>query len=232
MAEELDPSLDQPESRLGPPVPETVSLAWLFHNVPWRFWVVCFSALVAVFIAGIEVAQIGWVRDLVWKNEPRIISAKSPVPAEPERSKGGESSPDPTATPGRNEVLRESSARELADYFATIVPLQRKPLYESSYLGRRVSWKGHVGKVSDNGSEYDVYVWDRATPPEVDALMALSLSRDQRLVVEQLREGDHVAFEGVLKSFDLWRTFQIQVDHLSLLPPEKPAPTVTPKRSH
>jgi apolipoprotein N-acyltransferase len=89
MAEELDPSVEQPEIHLGPPVPKTVSLAWLFHNVPWRFWVVSVSALVAVFVAGIEVAQISWVRELVWRNEPKIVSTKAPSISDGEKPKPG-----------------------------------------------------------------------------------------------------------------------------------------------
>lgn len=99
MTEETDQSVEPSEASLGPLVPRlgTVSLAWLFHNVPWKFWTVAVGAFVAVFLLGIGAAQIGWVRDLVWRNELKSVSTKSPSISDGEKPKPGEPSSSPSA---------------------------------------------------------------------------------------------------------------------------------------
>lgn len=125
-----------------------------------------------------------------------------------------------------DEFIRESSAKELVNYFSTIPPLQKKPLFESSYLSRRVSWKGKVAFISeDYDGSYAVLVGD------LDGkypLTALSLAKTWRGQVERLREGDRVAYEGVIKRFGGGLRFSIEVDKFSVQPPDTPTPTPAP----
>jgi hypothetical protein len=47
-------------------LPEKVTLHWLFHNVPYRFWVWLTSLLIASFLSGVAVtAKISWIQELV-----------------------------------------------------------------------------------------------------------------------------------------------------------------------
>jgi hypothetical protein len=46
------------------PRPAEVTLAWLFHNVSWKFWSSMAGLLLTLFVAGIYVGQVGWVRQL------------------------------------------------------------------------------------------------------------------------------------------------------------------------
>lgn len=227
MAEEveIDQPVEESEVSLGPPVPATVTLAWLFHNVPWKFWTAAVSALIAAFLLGIAAAQIGWVRDLVWRNELKSVSTKAPSISDGEKPKPGE--PSSSTALVSNEFIRESSAKELANYFSTIAPLQQKALFESSYLSRRVSWKGKVGSISeDYDGSYRVLVRDLDDDRYV--LTHLSLAKTWRGQVERLRKGDRVAYEGVIKDFDILLMCSIEVDKFSVQPPDTPTPTPAP----
>jgi hypothetical protein len=42
-----------------------VSLEWLWRNLPVEYWLWFFSSLVGVFLLGIVLGQIHWVRDLL-----------------------------------------------------------------------------------------------------------------------------------------------------------------------
>lgn len=46
-------------------LPEKVSLAWLWQNVPIKFWGWLIGLLAAAFLLGISFGQIQWVRDLM-----------------------------------------------------------------------------------------------------------------------------------------------------------------------
>jgi hypothetical protein len=76
----------RPASKVAPPSPRVtpdakslsppgeVTLAWLFHRVSWRLWSGVAGALLAAFVAGVYMGQIGWVRQLAHIAPERVES--------------------------------------------------------------------------------------------------------------------------------------------------------------
>jgi len=192
-------------------------LAWLFHNVDYKFWTVWIGTIVTAFSLGISVGRSDWFGRLTGNAKTSTSESKS----QNELTPNAKSSSLTVAT---GDFIREGSAGELTDYFDTIAPLQKKPLFESSYLGRRVRWRGRVMSVSELGKEYRVYVVEDTARGKSFYGIALSFSPDWRSRIEQLREGDDVSFEGSLESF-YGGSFTVNVDKLSLNPRPSPSPT-------
>ena len=47
------------------PAPEKVTLKWLFHNVPYTFWMMAAGALFAVFAFGVKAASWSFVQEIL-----------------------------------------------------------------------------------------------------------------------------------------------------------------------
>jgi hypothetical protein len=52
------------QSNLKLPNPDKLTLKWMWGNIPVKYWISLLSLLIAFFIAGIYMGQIGWVKDL------------------------------------------------------------------------------------------------------------------------------------------------------------------------
>lgn len=58
-------------------LPDNVSLAWLWHNVPVKFWFWFISLLVATFLLGVSFGQINWVQELIGVKHTTTSSQKT-----------------------------------------------------------------------------------------------------------------------------------------------------------
>ena len=105
-------------------------------------------------LALISIVLIVWVAYRTFS--PKEISSSTVQSIAPTSSEPSHSSPSPA--PPQREAIRESSAKELVTYLSTLPPLQRKPIIESSYLGRRVRWEGKVLNVREREQEYWIFV--------------------------------------------------------------------------
>jgi hypothetical protein len=74
------------------PVPERVTLRWLYHHVPIPLWVSALALLGASFTAGIQASRLAFVRDVF--GLPTIAQPIAPTPTSP-KSEPDSSSKEP-----------------------------------------------------------------------------------------------------------------------------------------
>ena len=56
---------DKPsKSNLKLPNADNLTIEWLRKNIPLKYWYVLASFFVSVFVAGIYIGQVAWVKDL------------------------------------------------------------------------------------------------------------------------------------------------------------------------
>jgi hypothetical protein len=129
-------------------------------------------------VAGLVVA----VGTMVWSNGgPKMLSVE-PMP------------PMSTATLDTTPI-RESSARELLRYLEELPPLQRNVVESSSYLGRRVNWRGRLQDIVPIGGGL------QASLSEEDGGSPWTIVRFNEVWRQQLadlRKGDTITISGVI----------------------------------
>lgn len=83
------------------PIPERVTLRWLFHHVPVGLWVSAATLLCAVFVAGIQSSRLSFIREVFGLPGAPLIAATSPsaaAKAEPNPSLKGTAAGKPAST--------------------------------------------------------------------------------------------------------------------------------------
>lgn len=91
---------------------------------------------------------------------------------------------------------RVEGPSEIEHFLKSVPPLKRKAVADQVYRGHWVDWTGRVAHIDDRGYCVSVIVQTALGP------VTLSFAPFERPLVEPLREGDDVAFEGQITRAD------------------------------
>lgn len=87
---------------------------------------------------------------------------------------------------------------ELFRYIRSLPPLEREPTIDSVYVGSWVHWSGVIGFVRQDSYEYIVGTYYDTT----SSYAYLLFRPDQRPVVDPMRKGNYVSYDGHISGVD------------------------------
>jgi len=97
------------------------------------------------------------------------------------------------------KVYVRESPREIVKSIRNTLPVGRAEVFNSTYAGRWVRWRGTILRVTPGGPPADTFLVLVREPGDERSSVSLDFSSGQRPTVEQLREGDAIEYEAQIK---------------------------------
>jgi len=100
---------------------------------------------------------------------------------------------------GNGKVYVRENPREIVKSIRNTLPLGRAEVFNSTYAGRWVRWRGTIRGLRPSGPPTDTFLVLVREPGDERSSVSLDFSPGQRPTVEQLREGDVIEYEAQIK---------------------------------